>query len=107
METPNLIYIEQLARGEESVRKTLIDVIKSEFPDEKKEYFESLKSEDFKKIEDDVHRIKHKFSILGLESSYNNAVAFELNLRENILLKKQKEEFKNTLEVISKFLKTI
>ena len=107
MEQPNLKYIEQLARGEESIKKTLIGVIKTEFPDEIRDYFSSIEIKDFKRIEDNVHRIKHKFSILGLESSYNNAVAFELNLRENILLKKQKEEFKNTLEVISKFLKTI
>lgn len=35
MEEPNLEYIDQLARGDESIRKTLIDVIKNEFPDER------------------------------------------------------------------------
>ena len=46
MELPNLSYINDIARGDESIKKTLIDVIKSEFPEEKKEYFESLESKD-------------------------------------------------------------
>ena len=43
MEQPNLSYIDQLARGDDSVKKTLIEVIKNEFPDEKKVYLESLR----------------------------------------------------------------
>ena len=42
MEQPNLKYIEQLARGEESIKKTLIGVIKTEFPDEIRDYFSSI-----------------------------------------------------------------
>ncbi|WP_341220768.1 hypothetical protein [Polaribacter atrinae] len=37
MEKPNLEYIEQLARGDESIRNELIEVIKTEFPEEKEE----------------------------------------------------------------------
>lgn len=107
METPNLHYIEQLARGEESVRNTLINVIKTEFPGEKKEYLESLKRENFKEIVDNVHRIKHKFSILGLETSYKKANEFENSLREEQLNVNQKEDFESILVTISQYLKTI
>ncbi|PQJ81654.1 histidine kinase [Polaribacter glomeratus] len=107
MEKPNLLYIEQLARGDDSIKATLIDVIKNEFPDEKKEYYQSLKSKDFKRIEDNVHRIKHKFSILGLEKSYNKANAFEHNLREHILNLKEEQDFEETLLSITEYLKTI
>ena len=107
MEKPNLIYIEKLARGDESVKKTLISVIKTEFPDEEKEYHNSIQNKDFKEIEDIVHRIKHKFSILGLEKSYEMTNKFEHNLREQHLDAKQKEEFDNILSVISQYLKTI
>lgn len=107
MEKPNLIYINQLARGDESVKNTLLDVVKSEFPEEVESYYKSLESNNFRTIEDNVHRIKHKFSILGLEKSYNRAVEFELNLRENKLENQQKEDFKKTLDMISEFLKTI
>ena len=107
MEKPNLEYIEKLSRGDESIRNELINVIKTEFPNELKKYHISAKNIDFKQIEDIVHRIKHKFSILGLEKSYNKANNFEKSLREHRLDDAQKEYFENILEVISQFLKTI
>lgn len=105
MEQPNLEYVDQLARGDESIRKTLIDVIKTEFPEERKEYDESVKNNEFKKIEDNVHRLKHKISILGLEKSYERANKFEHNLREHNL--NGVEDFEKTLKAISAYLKTI
>ena len=42
METPNLNYVNSLARDDDSFKDLLIDVIKNEFPVEQKEYFESL-----------------------------------------------------------------
>lgn len=107
MEKPNLVYIEQLARGDESIKKTLIDVIKSEFPDEIKAYYKSIKKENFKEIEANVHRIKHKFSILGLHKNYEKANEFEENLREHQLNAVQKENFEKNLSAISQYLKTI
>ena len=104
MEKPNLEYINQLARGDESIKKELIDVIKSEFPEEKQDY-NSLENKDYKKIEENVHRLKHKISILGLEKSYKTANEFEHNLRELNLNKV--EDFERILVVISAYLKTI
>ena len=105
MELPNLSYINDIARGDESIKKTLIDVIKSEFPEEKKEYFESLESKDYKKIEGNVHKIKHKISILGLVKNYEIANKFEHNLRDENL--EGEKDFEKILEVISDYLKTI
>jgi len=107
MEKPNLSYINKLAREDDSVRNTLINVIKEEFPEEIKEYFNSIKKNNFKEIEANVHRIKHKFSILGLEESYKDANQFEHNLREQKLDDVQKEKFENILLVISDFIDTI
>ena len=107
MEQPNLSYINQLARGDESIKNELIEVIKSEFPEEKKDYFDSLEEKEFKKIEENVHRIKHKFSILGLEKSYNKANKFEHNLREHVFNLSEQREFDKTLIAISEYLKTI
>lgn len=107
METPNLEYINQIARDDEAVRETLLNVIKTEYPEEKNAYYKILETGDFKNIEDIVHRIKHKFSILGLEKAYNNAVAFELNLREEIMDTEQQKSFNDTLDLISKFISTI
>lgn len=105
MEQPNLEYINQLARGDESIKNELIDVIKTEFPEEKKDYYKSLKKKEFKKIEENVHKLKHKISILGLEKSYGIANEFEHNLRE-LSLEKQ-EDFDKILIAISDYIETI
>jgi HPt (histidine-containing phosphotransfer) domain-containing protein len=105
MEKPNLDYIEKLARSDESLRNKLITVLKIEFPEEKKEYYKSLKNKNFKQIEENVHRLKHKISILGLEKSYTIANEFEHNLRELNL--DRVDDFDQILVAISSYLKTI
>ena len=105
MEQPNLEYINQLARGDESIKNELINVIKTEFPEEKKDYYDSLENKEFKKIEENVHKLKHKISILGLEKSYEIANEFEHNLRELSLEKQQ--DFENILKAISDYIETI
>ncbi|MCH3885217.1 Hpt domain-containing protein [Tenacibaculum aquimarinum] len=105
MEKPNLEYINQLARGDQSIKNELIDVIKTEFPEEKKDYYNSLENKEYKKIEENVHKIKHKISILGLEKSYEIANKFEHNLRELNL--EGKEDFDKILKAISDYIDTI
>jgi HPt (histidine-containing phosphotransfer) domain-containing protein len=105
MEQPNLTYVDQLARGDEKIRQTLIDVIKTEFPEEEKEYYEVLAKKDYKKIEESVHKIKHKISILGLEKSYELANTYEHNLREHRM--EGETDFEEILNTISAYLKTI
>jgi HPt (histidine-containing phosphotransfer) domain-containing protein len=105
MGKPNLEYINRLSRGDKSIKAELIEVIKTEFPKEQKEYYNSLEEKEFKKIEENVHKLKHKISILGLEKSYEIANQFEHNLREHSLDKK--EDFDKILIVISDFIQTI
>ncbi len=103
METPNLNYVNSLARDDDSFKDLLIDVIKNEFPVEQKEYFESCKNNDYKKIEESVHKIKHKISILGLEENYRDAKAFEHGLRKGDVA--LQSNFETTLMIITDFLK--
>lgn len=105
MEQPNLTYIEQLARGDENIRQTLIDIVKTEFPEEKKEYYDLFDKKDYKKIEESVHKIKHKISILGLQQSYKRANTYEHNLREHSL--QGAEDFEKILNTITVYIKTI
>lgn len=105
MEKPNLSYINDIARGDENVKKVLINVIKNEFPEEKKDYYESLNEKNYKKIEENVHKLKHKISILGLENSYEVANQFEHNLREHKL--EGVDDFEKILIVITTYLKTM
>ncbi|WP_299048262.1 Hpt domain-containing protein [uncultured Polaribacter sp.] len=104
-ETPNLNYVNQLARGDEAIKNELITVIKTEFPEEKEDYYKSVKEQEFKKIEENVHRLKHKISILGLEKSYKIANEFEHNLRERSLEKQQ--DFEKILIAITNYIETI
>ena len=105
MEKPNLIYIDKLARADESVKKKLVEIIKTEFPKEKKEYLLSLEKLDYKKIEENVHKLKHKISILGLEKGYEITNKFEHNLRDQRLV--DTKSFEEILIEISEYLKTI
>lgn len=102
MEKPDLKYINKLSRGDESIKTELIAVIKTEFPEEKKEYYNSLETNEYKKIEENVHKIKHKISILGLEKSYEDAGAFEKNLLDGN--NKLQNKFESTLTNITNYL---
>jgi|TARA_B110000908_G_C10153466_1_gene402496 hypothetical protein len=105
MEFPNLEYINQLAGGDASIKNKLIHIIKTEFPEEKKEYYKSIKLGVFPRIEENVHRVKHKISILGLTKGYEIANTFEYNLRKLNL--NGKEDFEKILIVITQYIKTI
>ncbi len=105
MEKPNLIYLEELARGDQKLIDQLIEVLKIEFPEEKEDYYKSLETKDYKLIAENVHRIKHKISILGLESAYKLANDFENELRDSKTDKLK--PFEEILVTISNYLKTI
>jgi HPt (histidine-containing phosphotransfer) domain-containing protein len=105
METPNLTYIEKLSGGDEAFKKKLIAIIKDEFPEEKAVYEKNIGIKNFKLLADNVHKLKHKISILGLEKSYDIAVAYEENLIEGNT--KGKEDFDKILANITSFLTTL
>ncbi|WP_440121363.1 Hpt domain-containing protein [Tenacibaculum sp. Ill] len=105
MEQPNLLYINELSKGDEEFKKQVIGVLKEELSGEIERYFLHIKNEDLKKTKEVVHRIKHKMSILGLEKSYKITNDFENNLADNSL--ENKEYFENILPIMLDFLKII
>lgn len=105
METPNFEYINKLSRGDNAVKKMLVDIIKSEFSQEKEEYFKSFNEKKFKKIEENVHKLKHKISILGLKKSCNLANLYEYNLREKSI--DGSNDFEKILEIITNFIEKL
>ncbi len=105
MEQPNLSYIHSMSGGDQAFERKLIDIIKREFPTEKKIYFDHITSDDYIRSAAHVHKLKHKISILGLDKSYEIAVAFEHNLREgNTTLQ---VEFESILTVMTTYLENI
>ncbi|GAA4303689.1 Hpt domain-containing protein [Aestuariibaculum suncheonense] len=105
MEQPNMSYIHSMSGGDKVFEQKLIDIIKCEFPEEKAVFYSNLELEDYQKAADNVHKLKHKILILGLEKSYHTAVAFEEKLREGDV--NLKAEFEAILITITNYLKTL
>ncbi|WP_282135674.1 Hpt domain-containing protein [Seonamhaeicola maritimus] len=105
MEKPNLSYIQSMSKGDKLFEEKLINIIKDEFPNEKKIYYQNYKSNNFKLAAENVHKLKHKISILGLEKSYEIAVAFENNLLEGNTNLGQ--EFESILISITNYLEKL
>ena len=67
MDAPSLIYINKLSNGDAVFSKKLITVMKAEFPIEKRLYNKNISLKRFKLAAENVHKIKHKISILSFE----------------------------------------
>lgn len=98
METPNMSYIDALSGGDESFKATLIAIVKKELPAEVAKYKTNIQNNFFKEAAENVHKLKHKISILGLETSYQIAIDYEEHLKINSIT--LKEEFEAILETM-------
>ncbi len=105
MEQPNLSYIESMSGGDKAFEQKLLDIIQNEFPEEKEVYFKNIAANNFKEAAENVHKLKHKISILGLVKSYESAVSFEHNLLEGS--KEGQNEFEAILQNMTDFLETL
>lgn len=105
MAEPNLLYIKQLASGNQSFENRILEVLKRELPEEIKDFHEFINSGVLEQAADLVHKIKHKVSLLGMEKGYGLTASFEENLREGdqSLL----EEFESILKKMTTFLDNI
>ncbi len=102
MELPNLSYIKELAQGDTAFEEQLLQVIRTEFPDEVMEYKAHMEDGNLQKAAELVHKIKHKISIFGMEESHGVASTFETNLRDgNCNLQ---TDFEAVLNVITEYL---
>ena len=102
MEQPNLNYIKELSGGDASFEEKLINVVKDELPGEILEYQTNIQNKNYKLAAENVHKLKHKFGIVGLVESYQVAIDYEDGLLEaNLDLK---EEFEAILQLIHSFI---
>lgn len=101
-ETPNLIYIKSLSDGDVEFEQKLIGIIQRELPEEIKVYEQNLKDENFMDASLNVHKIKHKISILGLTESYAIAENYEAQLRDKNL--RLQTKFDHTLQQMLAFI---
>ena len=83
---PNIDYIKKLADGSREFEEKMIEILKEEYPREKELFLEYFDNDHLMKAADMIHKIKHKFSMLGMEDEYMFSVDFEEQLRvENIV----------------------
>ena len=104
-ENPNLTHIKEISGGDLEFEEKLLIIVKKELPEEINIYKNFLNENNFKQAAELVHKIKHKISILGLEKSYQVAIDYEEDLKQdNLSLKMDFEEILNSM--IS-FIKTV
>ena len=98
-EIPNLNYIKEISGGNEDFEIKFLNIIQTEFPKEKQDYMAHLKNDNLEESAKVVHKIKHKFGILGLTGGYKLAVQYEENLKYgNTKLQKEFEEILESVE---------
>lgn len=101
-ETPNFNYVEKLSGGDKEFEDHLIGIIKEEFPLEVETYFQNMEAANLQAAAENVHKIKHKISILGLERGYELADVYEEELKEENT--RLTEKFNRILELMGNFL---
>lgn len=105
MEQPNLDYIDKLCGDDNVFKKKMVAIIKKELPLEIDVYHKSMEVRDYRLASEHVHKLKHKISILGLESGYYIAREHENNLLNSII--NSEEEFETVLRSMQCFVDTI
>ena len=105
IEQPNTKYIKELSGDDKAFEDKFISILKLEFPEEFLQYLDYIKEEKLKPAAEVVHKLKHKFNILGMENSYKLAVKYEEELKYGNAQKHR--EFVNILKTISDFIKTL
>ncbi|WP_369996682.1 Hpt domain-containing protein [Winogradskyella sp.] len=105
MEKPNLSYIESMSGGDKAFEQKLITIIKKEFPEEKQVYYHNINAKNYEEAAENVHKLKHKISILGLVKSYEVAADYEHNLLEKSTA--GKDDFESILQNMTEFLETL
>jgi HPt (histidine-containing phosphotransfer) domain-containing protein len=102
MDIPNLNYIKELSDGNEEFEAHLITVLKKELPLEIEEFNKNIQQNILLEAAQDVHKIKHKISILNMTESFAVAEKFENNLKNNQL--ELQENFVEILKKMTTFL---
>ncbi|MFS4455984.1 Hpt domain-containing protein [Maribacter sp. 2304DJ31-5] len=104
-EQPNLNYVKKLAGDDIDFENEFIALIKEEFPIERNTYLDHIEGEQLREASEIVHKLKHKFNILGMEGAYRFAVLYEERLCTGNI--EMDMDFRTILKTIETYLKTI
>lgn len=104
-ETPNLSYIAQLSNGNKMFEKNLLNIIRRELPKEIEAYQSNLSEGNYTESAGCVHKINHKFKILGLINGFKIAEDYRNNLLKNNQVLKL--DFEGILPRLLLFIKSV
>ena len=104
-ERPNLNYIAALAGEDIEFQERFIQIVKTEFPQEIALYYKHIKLNDFLAASHDVHKIKHKINIIGLDQSHALASQYEEELRDGKT--DMQLQFDGVLKLMENYIKRI
>mmetsp|Transcript_32020 Transcript_32020/g.37335 ORF Transcript_32020/g.37335 Transcript_32020/m.37335 type:complete len:105 (+) Transcript_32020:520-834(+) len=82
MEQPNLSLIKEISGNDLAFENSILEIIKKEFPVEVSLFIKNFQEKKFIEASNNVHKIKHKISLLGLEKGLETASAYEMALKE-------------------------
>lgn len=82
MEQPNLSLIKEISGNDMEFQNSILEIIKKEFPEEVDLYRQNFNSKKYIEASNNVHKLKHKISLLGLEKGLEIASEFEIALKE-------------------------
>lgn len=97
METPNLDYIRQISDGDIDFEKTLLSILKLEFPAECKLLNDNFDNNNFDEVALNIHKIKHKLGMLGMHNSVDLASKCEKSIKEGIT-----EQYKDLILILER-----
>lgn len=97
MEQPNILTIKEIADGDIDFQNSILEILKKEFKEEVTIYKRSFSSKNLKEASKNVHKIKHKISLLGLNDDLDLATNHEYQLNSGTT-----ELHNNFLEILNK-----
>lgn len=97
MEEPNLKYIKEISDNDTTFEESILSVLKKEFPEEVLIFLKNYKNKNYLETANNIHKLKHKISILGLKKGYELATKFELQIKDG-----KTELYSDFINVINK-----
>lgn len=97
MEQPNLSLIKEISGNDIDFQNNILEILKKEFPEEVSLFKENFIQKNYIEASNNVHKIKHKISLLGLEKGLEIASAYEIELKDGDI-----KLHNNFLEIIDK-----
>lgn len=82
MELPNLSVIKEISENDMEFQNSILEILKTEFPEEVDLYKQNFESKNYLEASNNVHKLKHKISLLGLKKGLQIATEYEMALKK-------------------------